>query len=204
MIKVIDHKLSNLKCILSAIDFLGYDAEVVDNPKDLKNASKIILPGVGAFKDAMKNLKAFHLIDVLNENVLVKKLPILGICLGAQLILSQSEEFGLTKGLNWIQGNVCKIKTNDTKIRIPHTGWNDNIFLKNNILLDSLNTKNNLFYFNHSFGIFDVSPEFILAECDYGQKFSTIINKDNIFATQFHPEKSQKNGLDLLLNFLKL
>ena len=203
MIVILDYKLSNLNCVFSAVNYLGFKAKISNKKSDIINAKKLILPGVGAFPDAMSNLKELDLINVLNENVLLKKTPILGICLGAQLICKSSEEFNLVEGLKWVDANVIKLKSNNVDLRIPHTGWNDiEIVKKKSILLNGISKEEMLFYFNHSYLIKSNNTTDVSAYCNYGLKFTAIIEKDNIFATQFHPEKSQLTGLMVLKNFL--
>ena len=203
MIGLIDYGLSNLACVQSAINYLGYKSIVIKKHNEFKNISKIILPGVGAFGDAIKNLKKREILDQLNETVVGKKKAFLGICLGAQLICKSSEEFGFHEGLGWVDAKVKKIKTTDENLRIPHVGWNNINVLKKNILFKNIPDES-LFYFTHSFAIFTDKDSVSLAECEHSEKFSAAVNVENIFAVQFHPEKSQKMGLKLLKNFLDL
>ena len=202
MIIIIDYKLSNLNGVKSAINYLGFEALITNNHEHIIKSSKIILPGVGAFPDAMQNLENLNLVNVLNDVVIHNKKPFLGICLGAQLICKESDEFGKNKGLGWIDATVKKIEINNLNLRLPHTGWDEVVNIKRSHLMNGINEKNNLFYYNHSHAIFSVNDEDVAAYCEYGKKFASIIEKENIFATQFHPEKSQKNGLKLLKNFL--
>ena len=205
MIVIIDYNLSNLNCVLSAVKYLGFEAKITNDLKYIKSASKLILPGVGAFPDAIKNLKKLNLIDVLNQKVLIEKIPFLGICLGAQLICKSSEEFELKEGLNWVNAHVKRLTTKNNSIRIPHTGWNDIVISKKkSLLLEGFSNEENLFYFNHSYVIVKDEDHDVVGYCNHGKKFVSVIEKDNIFATQFHPEKSQKNGLKLLKNFLQI
>ena len=203
MIGVIDYGLSNITCVCSAIKYLGKKFTIVDSPQTLRNVDKIILPGVGAFGDAIKNLKKQNLFGELEEQVLVKKKLFLGICLGAQLICKESQEFGDHKGFGWINASVRKIKSNDPSIRVPHSGWNNLILKKNNPILKEI-SEDCLFYFTHSYGIFLDNPSQEIAMCSHGETFSVVVNHDNIYGVQFHPEKSQQKGLELLSNFLFL
>ncbi len=203
MIGLIDYGLSNLVCVQSAINYLGYKTTIVKKHNELKNISKIILPGVGAFGDAIKNLKKQGLFSELEEQVFVKKKYFLGICLGAQLICKESEEFGNHKGFGWINASVRKIKSNDLSVRVPHSGWNNLILKKDDPILKEINEEC-LFYFTHSFGIFLDNPSQEIATCSHGENFSVIVNHKNIYGVQFHPEKSQQKGLELLSNFLLL
>ena len=203
MIAIINYNLSNLNCVLSAINFCGYNAKITNDLKEIENANKIILPGVGAFPDAMLNLKKLNLINILNEKVLNLKTPVLGICLGAQLICNMSNEFGLNKGLGWIDFDVLKLSPKKRIFRVPHTGWNEiRIHNKKSVLLNQIDEKDNLFYFNHSYFIQNKNDNGVTATSSHGKEFVAIIEKNNIFATQFHPEKSQKSGLKVIENFL--
>ena len=204
MIALVDYKLSNLNGVLSAVSYLGFNAKITNDKDIIKNAYKIILPGVGAFGDAINNLNELDLIDVLEQQVIKNKIPFLGICVGAQLICKDSDEFGFHKGLNWINANVERIKTNDKNLILPHTGWNDIKVINNSILMSGIEENQDLFYYNHSHAIYALDNKDVIASCDYGSEFASIIQKDNIYATQFHPEKSQKSGLKLLENFLKI
>lgn len=204
MIALVDYKLSNLNGVLSAVSYLGFNAKITNDKDIIKNACKIILPGVGAFGDAINNLNELDLIDVLEQQVIKNKIPFLGICVGAQLICKDSDEFGFHKGLNWINANVERIKTNDKNLILPHTGWNDIKVINNSILMSGIEENQDLFYYNHSHAIYALDNKDVIASCDYGSEFASIIQKDNIYATQFHPEKSQKSGLKLLENFLKI
>ena len=205
MIVIIDYNLSNLNCVSSAVKYLGFEAKITNEKEYIKCASKLILPGVGAFPDAIKNLEKLNLIDILNQKVLIEKTPFLGICLGAQLICKSSEEFEFKEGLNWVNAKVERLITKNNLIRIPHTGWNDiMISPKKSLLLEGISNEENLFYFNHSYVIVKDNDDDVVGYCNHGKKFVSVIEKDNIFATQFHPEKSQKNGLKLLKNFLQI
>ena len=201
MICVIDYGCGNLNSIKNAIDRLNFQCEVSSDPKIISKSDKIILPGVGAFSAAIEKLKKNNLDTILSEEVLNKKKPILGICLGFQLMFSESHEFKKTKGLDWISGSVTKI---DTDIRLPHNGWNTIKILKENELIDSNVEK--FFYFNHSLSVKNNDDNFeILGKTFYGEEFISIGKKNNnIFGIQPHPEKSQIAGLEFLKKFLKL
>ena len=201
MICVIDYSCGNLNSIKNAIDRLNFQCEISNDPKIISKSDKIILPGVGAFSAAIKKLKKNKLDTILSEEVLNKKKPILGICLGFQLMFSESYEFEKTKGLNWINGSVTKI---DSDIRLPHNGWNTIKILKENELIES--KVENFFYFNHSLSVKNNDDNFeVLGKTFYGEEFISIGKKnDNIFGIQPHPEKSQIAGLEFLKKFLKL
>lgn len=203
MICIIDYDLGNVLSIKNAILKIGFQSVISRNKNDIYDSEAIILPGVGSFKRGMENLKKYNLIKILNENVLQRKKKILGICLGFQLMCKYSEEFGTHEGLSWIDANVRKI--NSKKLRIPHIGWNSIKIYKKNSILKNISDNERL-YFNHSYcvknekkGKFD-----ILAKCDYGEKFIAVIQQDNIFGIQPHPEKSQNIGLEVLKNFVQI
>jgi imidazole glycerol-phosphate synthase subunit HisH len=202
-IGIVDYGLSNLACVRSAVERLGYEAVVGSTPKLIKDADKVILPGVGAYRDAMQNLNQLDLMNVLIDEVIDNGKPFLGICLGAQLLAKDSDEFGGCEGLGWIDAHVRKLEPGKTGLRVPHTGWDDVEQLTQSILFDGLD-KGALFYYTHSHGIFCEDDRVIAGTCDYGQKIVSVVQYGNIFATQFHPEKSQKDGLKLLDNFLRL
>ena len=201
MICVIDYGCGNLNSIKNAIDRLNFQCEVSSDPKIISKSDKIILPGVGAFSTAIEKLKKNKLDTILSEEVLNKKKPILGICLGFQLMFSESYEFKKTKGLDWINGSVTKI---DSDMRLPHNGWNTIKIFKENELIESNVEK--FFYFNHSLSIKSNDDNFeVLGKTFYGEEFISMGKKnDNIFGIQPHPEKSQIAGLEFLKKFLKL
>jgi len=209
-ITVLDYKCGNIFTIINALSKQGYEVDVTESFKSIVNSNKIILPGVGAFSAGIDSLKARNLDEALK--IFVKKgNPILGICLGMQLLLSNSSEFGHHEGLNFIKGNVKKLKIEKNK-KIPHTGWNNiqiNNFSinKNKLVGKFLNgiKDNSYFYFVHSFAAQVSDKRNNLSYTIYGgDKFSSIISKENVFGTQFHPEKSGKVGHSLLKNFLNL
>lgn len=197
-IVIVDYKSGNLKSVANALQFLGFDSLITDRPSDVKEAKVIVLPGVGAFGKAMDNLRDFKLIDVLNEKVLKEKVPFLGICLGMQLVAESSEEKGNFKGLGWIPGKVKHFKI-DSSMRVPHVGWNNTQVTKKTPLFDNIED-GSTYYYVHSYYL-ECEEEYVAARCSYGLNFVSAIQKENIFATQFHPEKSQHNGLKLLRNF---
>lgn len=199
-IVIIDYGMGNVGSLKNALDFLGMDALLSRKTEDLRKASHIILPGVGAFNDGMNNLKKFGLIPVLKEEVLKRKKPLLGICLGLQLLAEKGEEGGVHEGLGFIKGTVRRFRVDKEKFRIPHIGWNDVSPKGDSILFDGISST--VFYFVHSFFLEPVQKEVIAATCLYGEEFTAAIRHKNIFGTQFHPEKSQKSGLALLQNFI--
>lgn len=196
--------MGNLRSVQKAFEKVGSSAIITNDHEIIKNASKIVLPGVGAFKDGMKHLQELGLIDVLNEEVIKKKKPFLGICLGMQLIAKKSYENGETDGLGWIDAEVVKFNfvNNQKKLKVPHIGWNNVNYKHYNKLFDGV-TDNNDFYFVHSYH-FQTDEDIVTSTTDYGLNFISSINKDNIYAFQFHPEKSQTVGLKLIENFIYL
>ena len=200
-IGIIDYGAGNLRSVAGAVERLGHSPRVVDRPNDLADVSKIILPGVGAFKDGMENLQKRGFIPVLGKMVLRQEIPILGICLGAQLLTKGSEEFGWTEGLGWIDTNVKSLRHSGSQDRVPHVGWNNVQFSKGSRLFHQL-PSDSLFYFVHSFGIVQGSGSAQTATCNYGFEFVAAFERENIFGVQFHPEKSQRHGLSVMQNFL--
>ncbi len=202
MIAVIDYGLGNLASVAKAIHAAGSEAIITDDPKQLQRADKIVLPGQGAFADGIKNLRQSGLIPTLNKQVLDKKKPFLGICLGLQLLGETSFENGKHQGLEWIKGNIIKLKVGK-KEKLPHIGW-DNVSADKNSQLFSQVPAGSDFYFVHSYYLNPKDQKIIAAVCDYGEKFPVAFVQKNIWATLFHPEKSQNYGLQLLKNFISL
>jgi len=202
MIVVIDYGLGNLHSVAGAVEKLGFKALISGKIEDMRSADKLILPGVGAFADGMKNLGELGLTGPLTKLVVEEKKPILGICLGCQLMAKESFEFGHHKGLGWFDASVMLIEPNDKELRVPHVGWDNLIQKKDSVLFEGI-PKDALFYYTHSFYIKCHREEDIIGECDYGLIFTSAVQKGNIYGTQFHPEKSQRAGLDLLKNFLE-
>lgn len=199
-ITIIDYKTGNIGSIANMIEYLGYNAKISNSIDDISSASHLILPGVGTFDKGMKGIMENKLLDVLNEQVLLKKKPILGICLGMQLMCNNSSE-GVSKGLSWIDAEVVKFELQGLKI--PHMGWNYVKLNKDSKLLQGFD-HDPRFYFVHSYLVGDVKDNSLTATCNYGIDFNCLIENNNIFATQFHPEKSHKFGMKLFENFIKL
>lgn len=200
MIGIVDYGMGNTGSVKNALLFLGAEAVISHNPDDLHRATHLILPGVGAFGDGMKKLANFGLVRILEEEVLVKKKPILGICLGMQLFADIGEEGGTHKGLEWISGRTRRFQIDEKNFRLPHIGWNDVEILKSTTLFRGVAPA--VFYFVHSYLVEPSDPSSVIATCDYGEVFPAAIEKENIFGVQFHPEKSQKAGLAVLKNFI--
>jgi len=197
---IIDYDVGNLRNVQKLIESLGQTTKVTNSIDEINNASSYLLPGVGAFSDAMKKLTDLGLVDVIKHNVLVEKKPILGICLGMQILGTDSEEGGLSNGLDLLGFSVKKIEISEN-YRLPHIGWNDIKIEKNSILLNGLPDSPD-FYFVHSYHAQCNDPSIIAATCDYSQKIVAAVEKDNIFGAQFHPEKSQAYGAHIIKNFI--
>lgn len=199
-IVIIDYEMGNHFSIQKKISRLGFDVLVSNKSKDIKNADKLILPGVGHFGKAMDNLRKLNMIELLNDVVLNEKKPILGICLGMQIMADKSEE-GNSIGLGWINADVVKFNIqNSLLFKVPHVGWNGITANKKSKLLNNI-PDNSEFYFVHSFHFSNVLEENILCFSDYEKKFVSAIEKNNIFGVQFHPEKSHQIGSELFKNF---
>lgn len=204
MIGIIDYGSGNIQAIVNIYNQLNIECKVIDNPAELDTADRLILPGVGSFDESMKQLVASGLKEKLDELVLVKQMPIMGICIGMQLMAESSEE-GSIPGLGWIKGKVKKFDsaTIKTKPFLPHMGWNDVTNPTNHVILSNIDLHHG-FYFVHSYFFECASEENILSTCDYGTVFTCAVHDKNIFGMQFHPEKSHSNGITLLENFAKL
>jgi glutamine amidotransferase len=198
---IVDYGMGNLKSIYKCFKHLNIEAIISDNSKVILNADGVILPGVGAFKDAIKNLEKKQLIDILYQVVDEGK-PLFGICLGLQLLLSKSYEMGETNGIDLIEGIVVAFDKEDVD-KIPQIGWNNVQFQNFNHFLVKEIPDNSFFYFVHSYYVIPKNNENILGLTKYGNiEFSSIISKDNIVGTQFHPEKSSENGIKMYQNFI--
>lgn len=200
MIAIVDYGMGNLRSVEKGFLKVGVDAKVTDNPEVIKKAGGVVLPGVGAFRDCMRELTNLKLIDAVVDAIKKNK-PYLGICLGLQVLFSESEEFGRCRGLDIFRGRVVRFPENELKV--PHMGWNEIKIQKNNPILNGIQDKT-YFYFVHSFYVVPEDNSIISTATDYGLEFASMIWKDNIFAVQFHPEKSQAVGLSFLENFGKI
>jgi imidazole glycerol-phosphate synthase subunit HisH len=202
MIAVIDYGMGNVRSMCNAVEWLGYEAALTADPKVIADASHVILPGVGAFGDAITNIKERGLDEILHQQVIEKGKPLLGVCLGLQLLAKRSEEHKLHDGLGLLDAEVIKFKFSDSNLKLPHVGWNVVSVCKDHQLFHKLKRDEFSFYFVHSFHIVCKNQEDVLATCDYGIEFVAAISKNAVVATQFHPEKSQDNGIQVLYNFL--
>ena len=203
MIAIMDYGIGNLGSVKNALDYLGYENIITSDKNIILNADKVILPGVGAFSDAINTFKKYGFHEVLNE-LIKKNTPILGICVGMQLLFEHDYEYGHHEGLGIIKGNVVKFDEihDGIKYKIPHMGWNQIKVTKENKLLKGVDMKD--VYFVHSYYAKD-NTEDVIAKTTYaGCEFIAAINKGNLYATQFHPEKSGEVGLKILKNFGEL
>lgn len=200
---IIDYGMGNLRSVYNKFKKMGIDCLISSQKEDIESAEKLILPGVGHFKYGMQNLTKLDLINILHKKVCDEKTPIFGICLGIQLFCSFSEE-GNCKGLNWIDAEVVKFKVSDKiKYKVPHMGWND-IIVKNSNALDNEINVGEKFYFVHSYHLNCSDKEDIWMTTEYDYEFVSAVHRNNIYGTQFHPEKSHDAGYKLLKKFAEL
>jgi glutamine amidotransferase len=198
---IIDYAMGNLRSVQNAFRAIGCEASISSSPEDLRNAERIVLPGVGAFGDGMRNLREAGWIEPLEEEVLGKGKPFLGLCLGMQLLATEGMEHGLHEGLGWVPGRAKRLT--GAGLRVPHMGWNDVRFVEGTRLFDE-HGESATFYFVHSYYLDPDDHSVVSGVCSYGIDFAATVERDNIFATQFHPEKSQKAGLTALRTFASL
>ncbi len=220
MIAIVDYGMGNIRSVEKGFIKAGADVRITADPKVIADAKGIVLPGVGAFKDCMKNLDNLNLLDSIVKEIRKGK-PYLGICLGLQILFTESEEFGICKGLDVFKGKVIKFRsqksdnrkqTTEEKslssvfcalssgLKIPHMGWNTVKLLKRPPIFDGIQD-NSYFYFVHSYYVVPEDKDIVAGTTDYGIEFTSMVWKDNVFATQFHPEKSQELGLKILRGF---
>jgi glutamine amidotransferase len=199
MVSIIDYGMGNVASVQKALNFLNVKSVITDEHSVIKDSSIILLPGVGSFAQGMENLNERNLVNLLTEEVMIKQKPFLGICLGMQLIMENGNEPYECKGLGWIEGEVKKFELLD--LNIPHMGWN-NIKVFKNKYFNNLDNSN--FYFIHSYHVKTTNYQDVAATVNYGIDVVASVQKDNIFATQFHPEKSQAAGLSVLKTFFYL
>ena len=199
MTAIIDYGAGNLFSVKNALDFLGVENKITNNPDDLRSADRLILPGVGAFPDAMRMLNESGLVDVIKEEV--RKKPLLGICLGMQMLFEKGYEFGETDGLGLISGSV-KLMNPAGELPVPHIGWNSLEFNEPCKLLNKCENGEYV-YFVHSFAA-ECDSRNVAAYCDYGMKVPALVFEGNVYGAQFHPEKSGETGLNILRCFAAL
>ena len=203
MISIIDYGMGNLRSVHKALEAVGADAVVSSRPQTILDADSVVLPGVGAFKNCMDNLDRLGLIDVVRKSIQSGK-PFLGICLGLQLLFEESVEFGTVAGLGILPGKVMRFHfPDDPALKVPHMGWNTLTLHKPSPLFDSMEA-HPYYYFVHSYYVAPENRDIVATTTRYGEDFVSGIEHDNIHAFQFHPEKSQKQGLALLEKFARL
>jgi len=205
-VAIIDYQLSNLYSVKHACDFVGINSIITSNPKEIQSADVCIIPGVGAFGDAMKNLTNLNLVSPIKKHISDGK-PFIGICLGLQLLFEESDEFGNHKGLGILPGKIVRFSENNLgkeKLRVPQIGWNKIKIIKDNPLLSGVK-ENEFMYFVHSYYAQPKNKDIIMTTTTYGScEYASGVSKDNVFAVQFHPEKSGKEGLKIYNNIAKL
>ena len=204
MIAIVDYGLGNIKAFANVYERLNIKISIAHNAADIKNATKLVLPGVGAFDYAMSQLNKSGMREALEEKVLEHHTPVIGICVGMQMMAKSSDE-GKLPGLGWFDAAVKLFDTEKIpyKTRLPHMGWNTIKLAGQNRLLEQLDDESR-FYFLHSYYFSCNQQQDIIAKTDYGIEYASAVNKGNIFGIQFHPEKSHQNGIQLLHNFAKL
>lgn len=203
MITIIDYKVGNLGSIKNMLKKIGEQSIITSDPLEVQKAEKLILPGVGSFDNGVRNLKELGIWDILNQKVLEEKIPILGICLGAQIMTKGSEE-GEEKGYGWVDADTVKfVVDKDSKLKVPSMGWNYTEIAKSSLLFDPEQTDVPRFYFVHSYHFKFHNQQEILTNSKYSYEFVSAFEKENIFGVQFHPEKSHKYGMQLLRNFVE-
>ncbi len=197
MIAIIDYGMGNIRSVEKGFQKVGADVKVTNNARDINDADGVVLPGVGAFRDCMKGIEALGLENAVIETIQKKK-PFLGICVGLQILFSESEEFGSSKGLDIFKGKVLKFQ--GSNLKIPQMGWNQLNIINSNPLFKDIPDKS-YFYFVHSYYVAPEDKSIISTTTDYGIEFTSSVCSDNVYAVQFHPEKSQTLGLKILENF---
>ena len=200
-VAIVDYGMCNLDSVRRAFEEVGARPFVTDDPGDLDAADRIVLPGVGAFPDAMHNLRARGLDEALAKQVLHERAPFLGVCLGMQLMAAVGEEVELTTGLEWIDARVVRFVATEADPRVPHVGWNEVTPSEESSLFAGIPARAD-FYFVHSFHVACASPDDVLATTPYCGGFTAAVQRGDAYGVQFHPEKSQRWGLQLLANFL--
>lgn len=201
-IAIIDSKIGNVGSVKNALDYLGFDNLISNKQDDFSRSTHIILPGVGSFPAAMENLKRWGLINAISFLVREKRIKFLGVCLGMQLLAETGQEGRKTKGLGLIKGVTRRFEVDEKTYRIPHVGWNEVKQIDRSMLLKGI--KNPNFYFVHSFHFVPSVKNNIRGVTQYGEKFVSIVEEENVFGVQFHPEKSQDSGLQVLKNFCSI
>lgn len=201
-VAIIDYGRGNVRSVYNALEFAGADAVITDDPTVIDNASHILLPGVGAFGDVVAELTARGLPEVLRRQVIDKGKPFLGICVGMQMLAATGLEHGEHAGLGWIDAEVRRLSPGPGCLKIPHMGWNSVALSRDHPLFAGFKENTLVFYFVHSYAVTTEDSAKVLGTCGYGTPFVAALAWDNIAATQFHPEKSQDSGIEMLKNFI--
>jgi imidazole glycerol-phosphate synthase subunit HisH len=202
MVVIVDYGMGNVRSVIKAFEAIGAEAMISNQAEEIRQADRLVLPGVGAFAEGMNHLKRLNLIELLTEEVKIKGKPFLGICLGMQMLAAEGHEDGVYSGLNWLPAKTVMFDIRNRSLKLPHIGWNEVYPQNDNSLFQGLGPEPT-FYFVHSYHIV-CDPAMVGSTCIYGQPFVASIQINNIFGTQFHPEKSQKNGLQVLRNFMAI
>lgn len=200
-VAIINYGMGNLSSVRRAFEELGADPIIANHPSSLYEVNRVVLPGVGAFAEGMVHLRHGGWIDALNDVVTAQGKPLLGICLGMQMLATAGDEGGLTQGLGMIPGQVRRLEHLGCKLRIPHVGWNEVRYQKNDVLFEGIPDASD-FYFVHSYAFVPQVDENLIAIVPYGGDVAAVVRRDHVFGCQFHPEKSSKAGRQLLKNFL--
>ena len=206
-VAIVDYGINNVRSVRNAVDYCGFNPVVTHDASAIADASHVILPGVGAFGDAMNNIRGRGIDEILQRHVREKGKPFLAICLGMQLLAQTSEEHAdgnaPYSGLGWFDADIQRLQPSDPGLKIPHMGWNIVQKQRDHAVLAHIRDADLAFYFVHSFAMRCNDPGDIVGWAEYGQPVTAIVAKDNIVATQFHPEKSQDSGIELVSNFLR-
>lgn len=200
-IAIVDYGMGNVRSLSNAFEYLGHDVLITADHAELAAAERIVLPGVGAFGDAMAAIRERGLQDVLTRIALEERKPVLGVCLGMQLFAKSSSEHGTHEGLGWIDADIRRLEV-PRGFKVPHVGWNELHFPEGDWLFRGIHAAQANFYFVHSFHMVCHNPADLLATTDYGGRVTAVVRSGNLLAAQFHPEKSQDNGLKLLANWV--
>lgn len=200
-IAIVDYGMGNVRSLLNAFEYLGHDVRITSDHGELAAAGRIVLPGVGAFGDAMAAIRERGLQEVLTRLALQEHKPVLGVCLGMQLFARSSSEHGMHEGLGWIDADIRRLEV-PSGLKVPHVGWNELHFPDDDWLFRGIHATQANFYFVHSFHMVCHKPTDVLATTDYGGPVTAVVRSGNLVAAQFHPEKSQDNGLKLLANWV--
>ena len=202
MISIVDYGMGNLGSLANMLRYLKIGSRIITDPENVLSSEKLILPGVGAFGSAMKRIREAGLFDALDTAVRVKGAPLLGVCLGMQLLTNWSEE-GEVPGFGWIPGKTVKLKVADAGLKVPHMGWNFVAHKTSSALTETLSEQAR-FYFVHSYHVLPEDDKNVLLETQYGGSIVAGVGKDNVFGVQFHPEKSHRHGMEILKGFARL